>query len=155
MEFVDREAVLDIYRQGIEERTATFETTVPEWADWFAKTLPACRLVAEQEGNLAGWAVAFPVSPRHCYRGVAEISIYVSRNFRGKRVATRLLDALIEASEAAGIWSLLSVVFPENTPTLRLHARSGFREIGRREKIAQLDGCWRDTVMLERRSKKI
>ncbi|HSJ15048.1 MAG TPA: GNAT family N-acetyltransferase [Longimicrobiales bacterium] len=145
-------AVLGIYEAGIAGGSATFETSAPDWERWDAGHLAAARLVAQHGDHIVGWAALSPVSARAAYRGVAEVSIYVAPEARGAGIGTRLLAALIAASEAAGIWTLQASVFAENEATLRLHARAGFRVVGRRERIGQLEGRWRDTLLLERRS---
>ncbi len=148
----DWTAVQTIFEEGIRTGDATFETSAPEWEQWDAGHLPICRLVARAGGDLLGWAALSPVSSRRVYAGVAEVSLYIAGHARGRGVGTRLLGALIEASERAGIWSLQSSTFPENTASLALQQRHGFRVIGRRERIACRDGRWRDVVLLERRS---
>lgn len=144
--------VLRIYREGIATGVATFETEAPSWDQWDAAHLPACRLVARQSDMVAGWVALTPVSRRACYAGVAEFSIYVAESARGRGVGTLLLQALIAASERAGIWTLQTSTFAVNTPSLHLQQRCGFRIVGRRERIAQLAGVWHDTVLTERRS---
>jgi phosphinothricin acetyltransferase len=141
-----------IYEEGIATGNATFEMGVPSWEQWDSAHLPFCRFVASDAGGLLGWAALSPVSRRLCYRGVAEVSIYVSEGGRGRGVGRALLEHLVEASEAAGLWTLQGSTFPENVASLRLQASCGFRVIGRRERIAQIDGQWRDTVLTERRS---
>jgi len=152
---IDAETVLDIYQQGLDSGEASFETDAPDWQTWQAKYHPFCRLVWEQDGKPAGWAALAPVSVRDCYRGVAEVSIYVADRYLGQGIGSRLMAALIEAAENNGIWSLYSSIFPENQATRKLHLRHGFREVGIRERIAQRDGRWRDTLILERRSAKV
>jgi L-amino acid N-acyltransferase YncA len=151
----DSESVLEIYRIGLETRNATFETTVPSWQDWDSKHLSHSRFVFEENGQLTGWVALSPFSAREVYKGVAEVSIYVDPRWQGKKIASRLMDQMIQSSELNGIWTLFSSVFPENEATLRLHKKFGFRIIGIREKIAKLDGKWRDTILLERRSSLI
>lgn len=151
----DAAEVLEIYRQGLATGEASFETQVPDWPTWQAKYLPACRLVRVDATNLQGWAALAPVSPRDCYRGVAEVSIYVGRRHTGKGIGNELMAALVEASEQHGIWSLYSSIFPENEATRRLHLRHGFREVGIRERIARHNGRWRNTLILERRSTRV
>jgi L-amino acid N-acyltransferase YncA len=147
--------VLAIYEEGLATRIATFETATPGWLDWDAAHLAEPRLVAENDGKVIGWAALSPVSRRAVYRGVAEVSVYVTEGARGMGLGHLLLDGLIEASEAAGIWTLQASIFPENAASVRLHKRCGFRELGRRERVGQLDGVWRDTVILERRSRRV
>ena len=151
----DSESVLEIYRMGLETRNATFETTVPSWQEWDSKHLSHSRFVFEENGKVTGWAALTPFSGRKVYSGVAEISIYVATSSRGKKIGSGLMEKIIIYSELNGIWTLFSSVFPENEATLRLHKKFGFRIIGTRERIAKLDGKWRDTVLLERRSSKI
>lgn len=153
MTLSDGPEVLRIYQEGIATGSATFETEVPTWDDWDRAHLPEARLVAEgAEGNLAGWAALSPSSSRQVYAGVAEISIYVAESFRGRQVGIALLHRLIAASENAGIWMLTATIFAENKASIALHRRCGFRLVGRRERIAQLHGKWKDTVIYERRS---
>lgn len=144
----------EIYRAGIETGQATFETRVPSWAEWDAAHLACCRLAARDGERLLGWAALSPVSRRACYGGVAEVSIYVATDERGRGVGGALLQALILASEAQGIWTLQGSTFPENEASLRLQESYGFRIVGRRERIAQMNGMWRDTVLTERRSSR-
>ncbi len=146
--------LLEIYRQGIASGMATFETTVPGWPEFDHKYLPHSRLVAEENGLLLGWAALSPVSTRECYSGVAEVSVYVATAHQRKGIGRNLLLALIDESERNNIWSLLSVIHEENRASIHLHEQCGFRYIGYRERIAQLDGIWRTTVMLEKRSNK-
>lgn len=147
--------LLDIYRQGILSGMATFETTVPEWPVFNAKYLPHSRIIAKDDAEITGWAALSPVSARDCYHGVAEVSVYVAQAHQRKGIGRILLMALINESEQDGIWSLLSVIHEENRASIHLHEQCGFRYIGYRERIAQLDGIWRTTVMLERRSNKV
>jgi phosphinothricin acetyltransferase len=148
----DWPAVWAIYAEGIATGQATFETAVPDWPAWDAARLPCCRLAARRGAVLAGWATLGPVSTRPVYRGVAEVSVYVATAAQGQGVGRVLLAALIEASEAAGLWTLQASIFPENAASLALHRACGFRVVGRRERIAQHHGVWRDTLLLERRS---
>jgi phosphinothricin acetyltransferase len=151
----DWPAVAEIYLQGIATGMATFETVVPAWVTWDRSHLMTGRLVARQDGVPAGWAALSPVSARHAYRGVAEVSIYVATAQRGAGVGRALLTALVGASEAAGLWTLQATLFPENARSRALHRACGFREVGRRERIARLDGVWRDTILMERRSDRV
>jgi L-amino acid N-acyltransferase YncA len=144
--------VARIYEEGIASGWATFETEVPSWSSWDAGHLAAHRLVAERDRSLLGWSALAPVSRRHCYAGVAEVSVYVSASARGRGVGRSLLLALIAGADAGGIWTLQAGIFAENGMSIRLHERCGFRIVGHRERIAQLAGRWRDTVLLERRS---
>jgi phosphinothricin acetyltransferase len=149
------DAVRAIFQDGIDAGFATFEAVPPDWPAWNATHRPDCRLVALHGGTVVGWGALSPVSARVAYAGVAEVSVYVARARLGEGIGRRLLDALIAASEAAGIWTLQAVVFPQNEASLRLHRRAGFRDVGRRERIARLRGTWQDTMLLERRSPKV
>jgi phosphinothricin acetyltransferase len=156
MKAVDWEQVRAIYLEGIATGVATFETSAPSWEKWDAGHLRKPRLVARDEaGAILGWAALSSVSDRCVYGGVAEVSVYVGEGGRGRGVGRALLGALVEASEREGIWTLQAGVFPENAASIRLHLRCGFREVGRRERIGQLNGSWRDTLLLERRSQKV
>ena len=152
MELRDWDAVREIYLEGIATGNATFETHAPEYDDWNAAHLESCRLVARDGDRIAGWAALSPVSRRAVYRGVAEVSVYVSTADHGKGVGRSLLLRLIDESEHHGIWTLQAGIFPENTASIELHKRCGFREVGRRERIGKLKGVWRDVVLMERRS---
>ena len=145
-------AVLQIYKEGLDTGQATFNTEVPSWEQWDRGHHQHSRFVAIVGEKVAGWVALSPVSVRYCYRGVAEFSIYVSAAFRGQGVGDKLMQALIPESEANGIWTLHSSTFPENLASIKLQKKYGFREIGYREKIAALNGIWRDTILLERRS---
>ncbi|MET9398787.1 N-acetyltransferase family protein [Kitasatospora sp. NPDC002965] len=145
--------VLAIYRAGIEEGNATFETAAPSWEAFGAARLPGHRHVAlGLAGEVLGWAAVSAVSARPAYAGVVEHSVYVHPGFRGFGIAGALLEALVASTESAGIWTIQSGVFPENTASLALHAKAGFRVIGTRERIARHRGVWRDVVVIERRS---
>ena len=148
----DWPAVRAIYEQGIATRQATFETEAPAWEAWDAAHLPGLRLVAEEGGEVVGWAALSPVSRRACYAGVVEESVYVAEGARGRGIGITLLARLCSDADAAGIWMIQTAIFPENVASLELHRRCGFRVVGTRERIAQLDGVWRDTVLLERRT---
>jgi L-amino acid N-acyltransferase YncA len=141
-----------IWAEGIATGVATFETETPAWETFDADRLPGHRLVAELDGEVVGWATLTRVSGRPCYAGVVENSVYVSEQARGRGVGRALLEALLAGADAAGIWTIQTAVFPENEASLALHERAGFRVVGRRERIARLDGVWRDTLFLERRS---
>jgi L-amino acid N-acyltransferase YncA len=148
-------AVAAIYEEGIRGRMATFETAAPSWEAWDAAHLDDHRLVSEEDGAVVGWAALAPYSPRPCYAGVAEVSVYVAERARGRGVGRALLERLVDESEAAGIWTLQAGVFPENRASLALHRVCGFRTVGIRERIGKLDGAWRDVVLLERRSEQV
>lgn len=145
----------EVYRQGLATGVASFETDAPEWQAWDCAHHPFARLAARSGESLLGWAALSPVSARPPYRGVAEVSIYVRDSARGQGVGLALLQAIIAESEAHGIWTLQSALFAKNAPSLALHLRCGFRLIGRRERIAQREGVWHDTLLLERRSKNV
>ncbi len=151
----DAQDVLDIYRRGLDTGEASFETEPPDWPTWQRKYHPFCRLGYEDSDGLCGWAALAPVSARHCYRGVAELSIYVLPDRHGRGIGSALMKRLIEEAEAEGIWTLFASIFPENRATRQLHLKHGFREVGIRERIAQQHGRWRDTLILERRSTKV
>jgi phosphinothricin acetyltransferase len=151
----DWEFVRKIYLEGIATGQATFETAAPDWERWDASHSPHCRLVARNGDGVLGWAALSPVSKREVYAGVAEVSVYVASAARGRGVGGALMRALIEASERHGVWTLQSSVFPENRASIALHLKHGFRELGRRERVARLHGVWRDTVLLERRSRVV
>ena len=148
------ERVLDIYRLGIATGHATFETEPPTWAAFDAGRLPAHRFVAVDD-EVLGWVACSPVSDRCVYAGVVEHSIYVHPEARGRGVGRMLLAALIKSTEDAGIWTIQSGIFPENTASLALHSAAGFRTVGTREKVARHHGTWRDVTLLERRSPTI
>ena len=146
--------VAAIYEDGIRTGNATFEVVVPGWEAW-DDAHPEHRLVAELDGRVAGWAALSPVSGRACYRGVAEESVYVASWAQGHGVGRGLLSSLVARSEDAGIWTLEAGILPENKPSLRLHLGCGFRLVGVRERIGELDGEWRDVLLLERRTELI
>jgi phosphinothricin acetyltransferase len=145
-------AVLAIYQAGIAEGNSTFETYVPDWAAFTAARLPAHRFIAIAGGRVAGWVAASAVSGRCVYAGVVEHSVYVHPAARGRGVGRLLLDTLIASTEATGIWTIQSGIFPENTASLALHQAAGFRVVGTRERIGRHHGHWRDVLLIERRS---
>jgi len=149
----DWPAVRSIYVQGIDTGNATFEKSAPDWASWNTGHLRACRLVARSGDVVLGWAALSPVSSRCVYAGVAEVSVYVARQAQGQGIGAKLLASLVEASEREGIWTLQAGIFPENTASVELHKRQGFRVVGTRERLGSMDGRWRDVLLLERRSK--
>lgn len=146
-------AIAAIYLQGIATGNATFQTSAPGWEEWDQSHLPHSRIALLVNNSIAGWAALTAVSSRCVYAGVAEVSIYVAGEHRGKGYGKLLLNKLIQQSEANGIWTLQAGIFPENTGSLQLHESCGFRKIGYREKIGNMNGTWRDNIMLERRSK--
>ena len=147
--------VARIYAEGIATRNATFETETPTWETWDAKHLADHRLVALSGSDVVGWAALGAVSDRCVYAGVAEGSVYVAAEARGRGVGRSLLEELIRRSEDAGIWTIQTGIFPENEASLRLHERVGFRVVGVRRRLGQLEGTWRDVMFLERRSERI
>jgi phosphinothricin acetyltransferase len=149
----DWEAVKKIYEEGIATGNATFQTEAPSWEDWDKAHAESPRLIAEENNEVLGWAAITPVSGRCVYAGVGEVSVYVSANARGKGVGKKLLQSLIEESEHENYWTLQAGIFPENKASLSLHEAVGFRIIGIRERIGKMGNAWRDTVLLERRSK--
>ncbi len=158
MKIIDIEAthypqIAEIYMQGIATGNATFQSEAPCWEDWDKNHLRHCRFVALDNNDMAGWAALSPVSGRCVYAGVAETSIYIASNYRGKGVGKLLLAELVSQSEQQGLWTLQAGIFPENTGSLQLHEKLGFRQIGYREKIGHMNGTWRDIILMERRSK--
>lgn len=151
----DWESVRAIYLDGIATGQATFETEAPTWTTWNNAHLPAPRLVAISSERIAGWAALSAVSARPVYRGVAEVSVYVAQQMRGTGIGRLLLEALVRESENEGIWTLQAGIFPENAASISIHNSCGFREVGRRESIAKMEGVWRDTLLFERRSKLV
>jgi len=151
LEESDWPAVRAIFEEGIATGTATFEREAPSWEDWDGAHLPL-RLVAEEEGEVVGWAALAPYSARECYRGVAESSVYVAAQARGRGVGRALMERLVAESDAAGYWTLLAGVSPENEASVELHRRLGFRVLGRHERLGRLNGEWKDVLLLERRS---
>jgi len=141
-----------IYQQGINTGMATFETSAPSWESWNENKLQHSRLIAIENSEALGWAALSKVSSRCVYEGVAEVSIYIAENHRGKGVGKILMEHLIRESEDNGIWTLQSGMFPENEATIALHKLFGFRIIGYREKIGKLNGVWKDSLIMERRS---
>ena len=144
----------EIYSEGIETGFATFETKVPEYESWDKAHITACRLIAESENEILGWAALSPVSSRCVYGGVAEVSVYIGKNARGKGVGKALMKKLIIESENSGYWTLQSGIFPENQASIKLHEKVGFRFLGKRERVGKtIDGEWKDNLLFERRSK--
>jgi phosphinothricin acetyltransferase len=152
MAATDWDAVRAIYAEGIATGNATFETEAPSWPAWDGAHLREHRLVARRDGEVLGWVAVTAVSGRCVYAGVVESSVYVAARAHGRGVGRRLLNALVAGTEAAGVWTIQTGIFPENTASLELHRRCGFRVVGVRERIGQLDGRWRDVVLLERRT---
>jgi L-amino acid N-acyltransferase YncA len=151
----DWEAVRAIYLEGIATGNATFALSAPEWEEWDSGHLEICRIVARSGDEVLGWAALSPVSGRCVYAGVAEVSVYVGVAARGRGIGTALLDALLRESEQNGIWTVQAGIFPENKASIRLHERVGFRIVGVRERLGQMNDRWRDVVLMERRSKSV
>jgi L-amino acid N-acyltransferase YncA len=148
----DWESVRAIYLAGLASGDSSFETQAPSWDHWHTAHHGHSRLVARQGNRVIGWAALAPVSARRCYAGVAEVSVYVADAARAHGVGKQLLQAVIASAEHHGIWTLQGATFPENTASIRLQLACGFRIVGRRERIAQHQGRWRDTILTERRS---
>lgn len=148
----DWPAVRAIYEEGIATGNATFQPEAPAWEDWDAGHLPECRLVSVDGEQVTGWAALSRVSSRCVYAGVAEVSVYVAANRRGQHIGRRLLEALVAQSEQRGLWTLQAGIFPENLASIAVHERCGFRVVGVREKLGEMNGRWRDVLLLERRS---
>jgi phosphinothricin acetyltransferase len=155
MEASDWEAVSKIYLEGIATGFATFETSAPSYETWDSAHMNACRIVAVENDKILGWAALSPVSSRCVYGGVAEVSVYVGKDSRGKGAGKILMKNLIKESEAAGLWTIQSGIFPENEGSIELHKKVGFRFIGKRERVGKLDGVWKDNLLFERRSTTI
>jgi len=149
----DWPSVADIYKQGIETGEATFEKEVPSWDKWNSSHMPKCRFVSVVNDRVIAWGALTQVSSRCVYAGVAEVSVYVSKEFQGLKIGTKILEKLILESEKEGIWTLQAGIFPENKASIKIHKNLGFRIVGFREKIGKMDEIWRDTVLLELRSK--
>jgi len=155
MRDADAPAVLAIYQAGLDTNQASFEITAPDWAGFDAARRPEHRFVAVDGDEVLGWVAVSSVSARAVYGGVVEDGVYVSPAARGRGVGRRLLDALIDSTEAGGVWTIQAGIFPENEASLALHRAAGFRTLGIREKIGRHHGRWRDVVLLERRSRSI
>ena len=149
----DWPAVERIYAEGIATGDATFEMETPSWEEFDTGRLPRHRFIAVEDGVVVGWAALMPTSSRACYAGVVEHSVYVAEHARGRGIGRALMTALLAGADAGegGIWTIQTSIFPENAVSLALHESVGFRVVGRRERIAQLAGVWRDTLLLERR----
>ncbi|MCT6924884.1 GNAT family N-acetyltransferase [Metasolibacillus sp.] len=152
MEQKDLKEVLAIYKEGIDTGMATFETNVPSEPIWDEGHHAVLRFVAEENNRVVGWIAISPVSTRAVYSGVGEVSVYISSESKGKGIASKLFHVLIKESEKAGFWTLQSSIFAVNTASIELHKKMDFRVVGTREKIAQLNGKWHDTVIMEKRS---
>ncbi|MFK7812687.1 MAG: N-acetyltransferase family protein [Maribacter sp.] len=155
MEASDWEAVSKIYTDGIDTGFATFETNTPSYEAWNAAHMTACRIVAIENEKILGWAALSPVSSRCVYGGIGEVSVYVGNDSRGKGVGKLLIERLIKESEAEGLWTIQSGIFPENKGSIELHKKVGFRYIGKRERVGKLDGVWKDNLLFEKRSETV
>lgn len=153
MQKEDWEAVASIYKEGIETKVATFQLEVPTYEAWDQAHMKKCRVVAAENGEVVGWTALTPYSSRCVYAGVAEVSVYIRGDHRGKRIGEKLLDELIKQAEEEGIWTLQSGILEINKASIALHKKVGFRMVGFREKIAKdHNGFWQNTVLMERRS---
>lgn len=155
MTAADWDDVRRIYEEGIATGQATLEVNIPTWEEWDAAHLRSCRWIAVEGDATAGWAALSPVSGRCVYGGVAEVSVYIASAFRGKGVGKTLLHELVRSSEQNGIWTLQAGILAENEASIRLHLACGFRSVGVREKLGQLNGVWKDIVLMERRSRVV
>lgn len=151
----DWQTVKTIYEEGIDTGNATFQHSAPDWKEWNTSHLQTCRIIAKEDNIILGWAALTPVSGRCVYAGVAEVSVYIGAKARGHGLGKQLLEKLVDESEMNNIWTLQAGIFPENIASIKIHEACGFRILGRREKIGKMNGTWRDTVLMERRSKKI
>src|SRR5687768_2117564 len=147
--------VKDIYEQGIATGNATFQTASPSWEEWDSSHVKTSRIVVTENNEVLGWAAITPVSGRCVYAGVGEVSVYVAANAQGRGLGKALLQELIKQSEADGFWTLTAGIFPENKGSLKIHEKAGFKVLGIRERIGKMNGKWRDTVLLERRSEVV
>ena len=152
MQTGDWASVSEIYKQGIDTGNATFQQEVPTWDEWDKSHMVKCRIVAVAENKIIGWAALLPVSGRSVYAGVAEVSLYISIEYRRQNIGKNLLEHLIKESEVNNIWTLQAGIFPENIASINLHSGLGFRHVGFREKIGKMKNTWRDLHFFERRS---
>ncbi len=148
----DWPTVAQIYGEGLASGNATFQQKIPSWEEWDVAHKKCCRILCIYKSMVIGWAALSPVSSRKVYEGVTEVSLYVAKAFWGQKIGTLLLGELVNESELNQIWTLQASIFPENTSSIQVHKKHGFRIIGHREKIGQLNGHWRDTVIMQRRS---
>ena len=155
MQATDWDSVARIYAEGIATGYATFEKSIPTYEAWDSAHLKASRIVVVENNNIVGWAALSPVSSRCVYGGVAEVSVYVAKEHFGKGIGERLMHHLISESEKIGLWTLQSGIFPENESSIALHKKVGFRYIGKRERVGQLDGVWKDNLLFLRRIKSV
>lgn len=155
MDATDWPTVSRIYEDGIATGFATFETSIPTYESWNVAHMTSCRLIAMEDEKILGWAALSPVSSRCVYGGIGEVSVYIGKESRGKGAGRLLLNALIKESEAEGLWTIQSGIFPENKGSIELHKKVGFRYIGKRERVGKLDGEWKDNLLFERRSETV
>lgn len=152
----DGAKVIEIFEEGIASGNATFDQNAPNWEVWDQKFFNICRFVLENENEeIVGWAALQPISNRDCFKGVAEVSIYLTASVQGKGLGSMLLQKLILDSEEHEFWTLQAGIFPENEASIFVHEKWGFRIVGNREKLGQMNGIWRDVILLERRSKVV
>ena len=149
------QAIRSIYEEGIKTGNATFQQSAPEWEEWNMSHLAHSRIVVKVDNEITGWAALTAVSGRCVYAGVGEVSVYVAEKFRGHKIGHALLQELIKQSEQNNIWTLQAGIFPENKGSIKIHEANGFRTVGFREKIGQMNGIWRDTILMERRSNSV
>ncbi len=150
----DYPACARIYEEGLGTSIATFETEVPDWGTWDKKFLKRCRMVAEEDDKILGWLALTPFSNRPVYKGVAEVTLYIAKDARGRGIGELLLTKCITQSENVGFWTLQAKIFKVNTASLNLFEKCGFRKVGVREKLGMRDGVWYDNVLMEKRSQK-
>ena len=155
MKDTDWEYVKSIFQEGIDTGNATFQTETPTWEEWDKGHTEACRFVARLADEIIGWVALSPISSREAFRGVAEVSIYLSKNAAGKGIGSKLLSHLIQESEKSGFWTIQSMIFPENIGSIKLHHKHGFQETGTHQRMGKLNGVWRDVVRLEYRSEAV
>ena len=148
----DWQQVKSIFIEGINTGNATFQTSASTWEEWDVAHQPDCRLVARLNGEVVGWVALSPISSRKAFKGVAEVSVYVSQRATGMGIGRRLIQALIDNSEHHGYWTLQAMIFPENIGSIKLHMKNGLEKVGTRKQMGKLNGIWRDVVLLERRS---
>ena len=151
----DFSSVKSIYQQGIDTGNATFQNKAKGWNEWNASFLTNCRIVAEMNEEVVGWAALSATSNRTVYNGVAEVSIYIAKNYANYGIGNSLLSKLVSISENEGIWTLQAGIFPENESSIAIHSKNGFKTIGVREKLGKMNGAWRDILFMERRSKVV
>ena len=155
MQYADWVWVREIFIQGIRTANATFRTEAPTWEEWDKDHIPNCRFVAKQNDEVLGWVAFTSISSMRAFSGVVEVSIYIASSAAGKGVGSKLLQTIIDASEQYDIWTIQSMIFPENVASINLHRKFGFEEVGIRKRMGKLNGHWRDVVLLERRSNTI